>query len=169
MLSRAILLEAPQLEHFVEMPGAKSVNKGPRFFEGPQAGMADLAGILPSGEPQLDLFCSSNGETGSNGSAAKRLIDETPSAFRCVKRLVELEQIASARRWCWLAGLVEKVFDISLREWEPDVEHHRQADDSRAGFNVLERVAFWHASRVGARSAGLEPSSSDMTPRSLAV
>jgi hypothetical protein len=39
------------------------------------------------------------------------------------------------------AALVEQVFDVSKRQPEPDIHHHRQADDLRRGFEVAERVA----------------------------
>jgi hypothetical protein len=46
------------------------------------------------------------------------------------------------------ATLVQKVFDISKRERKPDVHHHRQADDFRAGFEVAEWAAFCHPTRL---------------------
>ncbi len=36
------------------------------------------------------------------------------------------------------ASLVQQIFDIPKREREPDIQHHRKADDLRAGFEVLE-------------------------------
>lgn len=47
------------------------------------------------------------------------------------------------------AAFMENIFDVPQRKRETHVEHHRQADDFRPGFKVFERVAFWHAGRVG--------------------
>ena len=35
-------------------------------------------------------------------------------------------------------AFVEKILDIPQREWEPNVHHHRQADDLGARFKLLE-------------------------------
>lgn len=43
------------------------------------------------------------------------------------------------------APLMQKIFDIAKRKRKPDVEHHRQADDIRAGLAVLEWVTFRRA------------------------
>jgi GH25 family lysozyme M1 (1,4-beta-N-acetylmuramidase) len=36
-------------------------------------------------------------------------------------------------------ALIQQVFDVSERQEEVDVQHYCQADDSGAGFEVLER------------------------------
>jgi hypothetical protein len=61
------------------------------------------------------------------------------------------------------ATLVQKIFDISERQREPDVEHHRQTDDLWAGLELLEMGAFCHAKRLTRRPARLKRSSSDNT------
>jgi hypothetical protein len=43
------------------------------------------------------------------------------------------------------AALVQEILDISEREREPDVEHHRQSDDLGVRLAVSERGAFGHA------------------------
>lgn len=37
------------------------------------------------------------------------------------------------------AALVQQVFDVAKRKREANVQHNRQANDLRAGFEVLER------------------------------
>ena len=36
--------------------------------------------------------------------------------------------------------LVKKVFNISKREWEPDIHHHRELDDFRRRLKVAKRI-----------------------------
>jgi len=59
------------------------------------------------------------------------------------------------------ASFVKQVLDVPQRKRKPDIHHHCQADDFRAGFEVFERVAFFHGSRVEARSVGLKSGCSD--------
>jgi hypothetical protein len=61
------------------------------------------------------------------------------------------------------AAFVQKILDISEREREPDVEHHRQADDLRAGLEVPEGGAFCHPAKLVGRPDRLKRSSSDNT------
>lgn len=61
------------------------------------------------------------------------------------------------------ATFVEEIFDIAQRERKTDVQHHRQADDFGAGFEILERRAFGHLERLRKTPARLKPSSSDKT------
>ncbi len=42
------------------------------------------------------------------------------------------------------AALVQQILDVPKGEREPDVEHHRQADDLRARLEVAEWAAFCH-------------------------
>ena len=53
------------------------------------------------------------------------------------------------------AALVQQVLDVSERKREPDVHHHRQADDLGAGLEVPEGGAFGHPKRLAGRSARL--------------
>ena len=46
------------------------------------------------------------------------------------------------------AALVEKVFDIAQREREPDVQHHRQADDLGRRLEIAERRTFYHGRTI---------------------
>ena len=41
-------------------------------------------------------------------------------------------------------SLLQRVLDIAQRQREPDIQHHRQADDLGAGLEVFEWVAFRH-------------------------
>jgi hypothetical protein len=41
-------------------------------------------------------------------------------------------------------SLVKQIFDIAQRQREPNLEHHRQADDLWARFEVAERGALGH-------------------------
>ena len=41
-------------------------------------------------------------------------------------------------------ALVQQILDVSQREWETNVQHHRQADDLFARIEVFERVTFPH-------------------------
>jgi hypothetical protein len=47
------------------------------------------------------------------------------------------------------ATLMKEIFDIPQRKWKTNVEHHGQADDLGAGFEVLEWRAFCHPKRLG--------------------
>ncbi len=61
------------------------------------------------------------------------------------------------------ASLVQQIFDIPKREREADVQHHRKADDLRAGFKVFEGGRSVHGQKLRKRPARLKPSSSDKT------
>jgi hypothetical protein len=50
-------------------------------------------------------------------------------------------------------ALVQQVLDVSQREREPDVEHHRQPDDRGARLEVPERRAFGQPARLAGRKA----------------
>ena len=59
--------------------------------------------------------------------------------------------------------LVQQILDVSQREREPNVEHHREADDLGAGLEVAEWGAFGHARTLSAALPRLKRSSSDKT------
>ena len=59
------------------------------------------------------------------------------------------------------AAFVQQAFDVAERKRETDVQHHRQADDLRAGFEVFERNRFGHCQKLCGRPAPLKQSSSD--------
>jgi hypothetical protein len=59
---------------------------------------------------------------------------------------------------------MEQIFNIAQRQREPNIKHHRQADNLGAGFEVLEWGAFGHGRNLRKAPATLKPSSSDMTP-----
>jgi hypothetical protein len=58
---------------------------------------------------------------------------------------------------------MEQILDISQRQREPHVQHHRQADDLPAGFKVLEWIAFRHTGTLSSPLPRRKPSSFDMT------
>lgn len=63
-------------------------------------------------------------------------------------------------------ALLQHVFDVAERQWEPDVEHHRQADDLCARFEVPEDGALSHLTRLdGGRPIGLNQLFSDRALR----
>ena len=61
------------------------------------------------------------------------------------------------------AALVKQILDVSQREREPNVEHHREADDLGAGLEVLERGAFGHPKTLAGAAPSLKASSFDRT------
>lgn len=58
-------------------------------------------------------------------------------------------------------ALMKKIFDISERQREPDVQHHCKADDFRTGLEVAEWRALDHPPRLRGAPARLKPGSSD--------
>ena len=61
------------------------------------------------------------------------------------------------------APLVQQIFDVAERQWKPDVEHHRQANDLGACFEVTEGGRFCHPGTLAGRPSRLKRSSSDNT------
>lgn len=61
------------------------------------------------------------------------------------------------------ATLLLQVFDIPKRQWEPDIEHHRQANNLGAGFEILKWRAFGHPHKLRNRPARLKQDLSDKT------
>ncbi len=59
------------------------------------------------------------------------------------------------------AALMEQVFNLAEREWETDVQHHRQADDFGAGFEVAKRRTYCHSAKLQNRLARLKQVLSD--------
>jgi len=64
------------------------------------------------------------------------------------------------------AALVEQIFHISQRKREPNVHHHRQADDLGTGLEIAERGAFRHALTTVRTLRALKKSTSDRTQTS---
>jgi len=60
-------------------------------------------------------------------------------------------------------AFMQQIFDISKRQWEPDVEHHRQADDLGARLEVAEGGKFCHPGKLAGRPCRLKQSSFDNT------
>ena len=56
---------------------------------------------------------------------------------------------------------MSQVLEVAKRKWVADIEHHRQADDLGAGFEVAKGAAFCHPARLGERLVGLNELSSD--------
>ena len=65
-------------------------------------------------------------------------------------------------------AFVEQVFDVAQRNREPDLEHHRQADDLWARLEVAEQGTVAHVGRPASRPDRLKPVSSDRTAGSTA-
>ena len=54
------------------------------------------------------------------------------------------------------APLVQEILDIAQRQREADVEHHRQANDLGARFEVAKRGALGHPARLAGRPTPLQ-------------
>ena len=67
------------------------------------------------------------------------------------------------------APFMEQVFDVSQREGEPDVHHHREADDLGAGLEVPEWRALAHDRRLRRGFRRLKPSCLARAAPSLTV
>ena len=52
-------------------------------------------------------------------------------------------------------ALMQQVFHVSERKWEPNVQHHSQSDDLWTGFEIAEGVGCGHFLRPGACSTQL--------------
>lgn len=61
------------------------------------------------------------------------------------------------------AAFMQQVFDIAERQREPNVQHHRQADDFWAALKALERIRFGHVETLRGRPAPLNWNLSDYT------
>jgi hypothetical protein len=59
------------------------------------------------------------------------------------------------------AAFMKQVFDIAKREWKPDIEHYRKADDFGTGFEISKWAVFDHRQTLRNRPAGLNRFSSD--------
>jgi hypothetical protein len=56
---------------------------------------------------------------------------------------------------------MQQILDIPQRKRKPNIEHHRQANDIGAGFEILEWVAFCRAGKLCNHAAHLKLVSSD--------
>ncbi len=65
------------------------------------------------------------------------------------------------------AAFVQHILHIPERKREPDIQHHRQADDVGAGFEILKWVTFYHSQTLVQRPAHLKPVSSDKAPHKV--
>jgi hypothetical protein len=59
------------------------------------------------------------------------------------------------------ASLVQQIFDIAKRKWEPNIQHRCKADDLRARLQISKWAVFCHQATLGRRTASLKPVSSD--------
>ena len=60
-------------------------------------------------------------------------------------------------------ALVQQIFDIPKREWKPNIQHHRKADDLGAGLEILEGGRSGHGQKLRNTPTPLKQSSSDKT------
>ena len=60
-------------------------------------------------------------------------------------------------------AFVQKILHITAQKREPNVQHHRQADDLGACFEVPEWGVFCHSARMQSRLARLKLVLSDST------
>ena len=65
------------------------------------------------------------------------------------------------------AAFMQKILDVSKRQREPDVEHHRQADDLGACLEVTKRAVSGHPRTLGDRPAHFKIVSSDSAHRTI--
>ena len=66
-------------------------------------------------------------------------------------------------------ALMQQVFDVPERKWEPNIHHNRQADDLWARLEVLERGAFCHPEMLGVPLTHFNQISSDSTRRIIGI
>lgn len=55
------------------------------------------------------------------------------------------------------APFVQQILEVSQRQWEPNVEHHRWADDFGRRFKISEGAPFCHPKQLADCPAGLKP------------
>jgi hypothetical protein len=63
------------------------------------------------------------------------------------------------------AALMKQVFDVAEREWETNVQHHRQANDIGTGFEVAKWRTFCHPAKLRNHPARLKSVLSDSAKR----
>jgi hypothetical protein len=51
------------------------------------------------------------------------------------------------------ASLVQQIFDIAKRKWEPNIQHHCQTDDLGARLEILKWAVFCHQVSLSRRTA----------------
>jgi hypothetical protein len=61
------------------------------------------------------------------------------------------------------AALVQKIFDVSQRQWKTNIQHDGEADNLRAAMKALEWVCFNHEDRLRDHPALLNSNPSDKT------
>ncbi|WP_235862354.1 hypothetical protein [Roseovarius litorisediminis] len=59
------------------------------------------------------------------------------------------------------AAFVEQIFHIAKRERKPHIQHHRQADNLTARFEIAKWIRFGHLHTLQIRRARLKTVSSD--------
>jgi hypothetical protein len=62
------------------------------------------------------------------------------------------------------APFMEQIFNIAQRQREPNIKHHRQADNLTTCFEIAKWVRFCHLQTLRNRPARLKSVSSDRTP-----
>ena len=62
------------------------------------------------------------------------------------------------------AAFVQQIFHIAKGQRETDIQHHRQADNLAARFEIAKWIRFGHPERLRNHPARLKQISSDSTP-----
>lgn len=63
-------------------------------------------------------------------------------------------------------ALVQKLLNDPKRQWEPDVEHHRQTDDIHTAMEAFDQVSVAHIPRLSGHPDRLNLNPSDNTDAS---
>jgi hypothetical protein len=51
------------------------------------------------------------------------------------------------------ASLMQQIFDIAKRKWEPNIQHHCKADDLKACLEISKWTVFCHQATLGRHTA----------------
>ena len=89
--------------------------------------------------------------------------DAAPPDLGCEHRAEPIPPVAHRFMADIDAAFVQQILHLSERKWEPNVKHHRKADDLGARFEVLEGEAFGYARTLSTALTRLKRSFSDRT------
>ncbi len=92
-----------------------------------------------------------------------QLPDAFSSNLKCKHRPEPVSPIACGFVADVDTTLAQKIFDFSQRMRKANLQHHRQADDLRTDFELIESGCFLHDAKLCDLSGSLKQSSSDKT------